>query len=271
MLEAYLVPIVFLRITLHYKTISDCPDYFFFAEPETCSIQGGQYIVLTNGQGEVQVKGKIGTQLTVFMVGGGGSSYQEGGGGSGYIKTFEYTLRVEKTVFEFSVGSGGCNRDNDWNSWDEDGRSSSVYIDYSGDYARGGKRGGRISDEGGDGWSGGGGDDGGIGGSNGGNGGKGQYGDRGGYGSHDRLPKMKFVELSAGKGGRGGAGYGLGYRYDGGGGGGVLVNGKGPQIRKDRFNHESGQGYGAGGSYGYDGGYQECGTDGLIIVEIKKC
>merc|ERR1712013_498588 len=126
-------------------------------------------------------------------------------GGSGYIKTFEYTLRVEKTVFEFSVGSGGCNRDNDWNSWDEDGRSSSVYIDYSGDYARGG------------------------------------------------------------------AGYGLGYRYDGGGGGGVLVNGKGPQIRKDRFNHESGQGYGAGGSYGYDGGYQECGTDGLIIVEIKKC
>ena len=244
----------------------------FYAELETCSIQErGNYILLTNGAGRISVKGKIGTKLTVFMIGGGGSSYQEGGGGSGFIETFEYTLSEERTSFDYSVGNGGCNRDNDWNSLDEDGDPSSVKFSFKNYYAAGGKRGGMISDEGGDGWSGGGGDDGGVGGSNGENGGYGQYGDRGGRGSHDYLPKMKFVELSAGKGGRGGEGYGLSYRYDGGGGGGVLVNGNGPQIRKNAYNHESGQGYGAGGSYGYDGGAPECGTDGLIIVEINKC
>ena len=75
-----------------------------------------------------------------------------------------------------------------------------------------------------------------------GDGGYGQYGDRGGHGTFDSLPKMKLVELSACNGGRGGNGYGLGYRYDGGGGGGVLVDGNGPQIRRDTYNHESGQG-----------------------------
>ena len=246
----------------------------FYADAElaTCSIQGrSHFIVLTKGTGRVPVKGNKGTKLTIFMIGGGGSSYQEGGGGSGFIKTFEYTLKEERTSFSFSVGFGGCNRDNNWNSVDEDGNPSAVFFSDKKFYAAGGKRGGMISDEGGDGWSGGGGDDGGIGGSNGGNGGSGQYGDRGGYGTYDYLPKMKFVELSAGKGGRGGSGYGLGYQYDGGGGGGVLVNGNGPQIRRDTYNHESGQGYGAGGTYGYDGGSQECGTDGLIVVEIKKC
>ena len=82
---------------------------------------------------------------------------------------------------------------------------------------------------------------------------------------------MKWVKLSPGQGGRGGAGHKNSYKYDGGGGGGVLVDDEGPEIRKDKYNHESGEGYGAGGSYGYNGGTQECGTDGMIIVEINKC
>ena len=45
--------------------------------------------------------------------------------------------------------------------------------------------------------------------------------------------------------------------YDGGGGGGVLVDGKGPAKRVDpRWQQESGEGYGAGGTFGYTWGDQ---------------
>jgi hypothetical protein len=77
---------------------------------------------------------------------------------------------------------------------------------------------------------------------------------------------MNRVTLSPGAGGRGGST--ASSSYDGGGGGGVLVDGTGPSIRRGTYNHESGEGYGAGGNYGYDGGVQECGTDGLIVVEV---
>ena len=77
---------------------------------------------------------------------------------------------------------------------------------------------------------------------------------------------MMRVTLSPGAGGRGGSS--PSYSYDGGGGGGVLVDGAGPHMRQGTYKHESGEGYGAGGNYGYDGGIQECGTDGLIVVEV---
>ena len=207
-------------------------------------------------------KGSIETKLGIFLIGGGGSSYQEGGGGSGYIKYASYTTNSQSEYIYFYVGRGGC-------KGDENGHPSGVtFPDGTQFMADGGGGGGTDGDAGCDGWSGGGGDDGGKGGSNGNNGKSGQYGDRGGYGKHEGLPQMKFMTLSPGAGGRGGSI--LSSSYDGGGGGGVLVYGAGPSIRRDGYNRESGQGYGAGGSYGYNGGIQECGTDGLIIVGVLK-
>ena len=209
--------------------------------------------VIKREAGIISWTGRVGTELGIFLIGGGASSYAEGGGGSGYIKYATYTMKSQSADISFNVGNGGCNRDNDWNSLDENGRTSSVrFPDGKSFTAAGGYRGGINGDTGGDGWSGGGGDDGGKGGSNGNNGGPGQYGDRGGYGTHKRLPEMNRVTLSPGAGGRGGST--ASSSYDGGGGGGVLVDGTGPSIRRGTYNHESGEGYGAGGNYGYDGG-----------------
>ena len=219
------------------------------------------FVVIKHSSGSVSWHGSNGTKLRIFLIGGGGSSYGEGGGGSGYIKNCTYIMLSEKILFEYVVGNGGHLKRNG-------AQSSITFPDGQSCKAGGGYSGGIVGDEGGNGWSGGGGDDGGKGGSNGSNGRGGHNDDLGGYGTHEELPKLKFVNLSPGAGGRGSISFST--SYDGGGGGGVLVNGTGPSIRKDTYDHESGEGYGAGGSHGYDGGDSTRGTYGLIIVETLQ-
>jgi hypothetical protein len=238
------------------------------------NIKTPKAVITKSGTGKISWTGRKGTKLGIFMIGGGGSSYQEGGGGSGNIEYVAYTTITQRADIHFEVGKGGF-----YKCWGdlgmqkeggecrsaEKGRDTSVSFPGGNKFiAPGGAGGGIDGDAGGAGWSGGGGDDGGKGGSNGGDGTEGKDG-RGGYGSDRELPEMKRFTLSPGDGGRGGTSK----FEDGGGGGGVLVDGKGPPIRRDKYDHESGQGYGAGGSHGCcKYGVHVAGTDGLIVVEV---
>jgi len=188
----------------------------------------------TNGQKEIATKGikplivttsstlnvtiPQGSQLSVFVVGGGGAANSGTAGSSGFFK--HETLNVDQTqsfVLEVTIGLGGMSIGASGESTIVQGLPSVVSAQ------GGGGAGGR-------GWSGVNGDTG---------------GSNGQYGSYESLPNLCGVNLTPGA-----AGYSS---SDGKGAGGVVVDGQKPT----RTSSVDGEGFGAGGGednrHGYPG------------------
>jgi len=176
------------------------------------------------------------SQVSLFLVGGGG--YGDKGnvaGSSGFFLSEVISLTGNQS-FDVTIGGGGT-------SGSVNGDPTTVVVDQRVFSAEGG------AGNGGDGWSGGG-DDGGDGGSNGSSGTKGGRS----MGNGQIIPLPSWPDLSPGAGGSP-------YNREGGGGGGVVIQGRKPTRRHTI----DGEGFGAGG-----GEWDSKGYPGAVFIKVHK-